>query len=148
MFGLNCAGPSSVGSRSRRSDKKSTLPCAMCSMSSLVLSCLVLQVLGVISAAHSSRVHVDPTDNAYRGVVVAISPKIKPHYGKVIIPNLEVSHSPQSTRKYICVSYVHAEDHMNNVLCIYLPYNTYVCTCKTKVMRTIDYGQVRAPRWA
>ena len=39
----------------------------------------------------ASRVHLDPTDNAYRGLVVAISPKIKPVLGRQIIPNLEVS---------------------------------------------------------
>lgn len=61
----------------------------------MVMIGLIVHVFGICceltTLASASRVYVDSNDNAYRGLVIAISPKIKPHHGKVLIPNLEVS---------------------------------------------------------
>lgn len=65
---------------------------------------IVLCCVSTIEANSGSRVHVDPHTKAYKGLVVAISPKIKPHLGKTIIPNLEVSqHLETAWRTWIWV---------------------------------------------
>lgn len=58
---------------------------------SLIVAVCYAAAVALVAVVDASRVHLNPTDNAYRGIVVAISPKIKPVLGRQIIPNLEVS---------------------------------------------------------